>query len=533
MLQDTLALLNAVSQLDEISLAKLLENRLEAREILNIEILELVEKLLSASNIKEALKKLSYSQIGALRSKELIGSEQTLASLLSLGLLGIHNGSPCHLKAVKPQLDDSLETAKTDWRLPSFESSDDIHRTFTSTQKSVLLLREISRQPLSLNQSGSAPASVIQQLGERFNSSNEETSLLLDALLVAGFLIPKQKLSPASAKIELVPSANSDEWALSDHHARWLHFAQLIISNAPELISVQLSPDKNLISTFNSILDDHPLIDNQYREKLKNFVQMCELLGITNDGNFHPAIQLLLQEEPAKAFQAAAAHFPETVSGVIIQPDFSVIATGPLKPEQGLKLLELVHVVTPGLATTLQISPDSIKQAVANGWDPVEIGSFLRDISLTPLPQPLTFMLSELQTRQTESADFKTAQFQKTTDQPEQPQDKEVLKQSVSTSSIAESTARKILNTIKTKPHYSTLIVLEVAKRSKAKLYITLLIDDVAETLLVTPLSVSKDRFRALDQVRERELVIPLKAVTNIDLQDGPLDNKKLVGYNG
>ncbi|MEO7121591.1 MAG: helicase-associated domain-containing protein [Lacisediminihabitans sp.] len=121
----------------------------------------------------------------------------------------------------------------------------------------------------------------------------------------------------------------------------------------------------------------------------------AELLGITaNNAPSHPG-SLLLAGKTDAAEAAMAALLPPEVEQVYLQHDLSVVAPGPLTPRVDARLRSLADVESRALASSYRISASSLNRAMATGETAESLLAFLSSISLTGIPQPLDYLLTE------------------------------------------------------------------------------------------------------------------------------------------
>ena len=91
-----------------------------------------------------------------------------------------------------------------------------------------------------------------------------------------------------------------------------------------------------------------------------------------------------------------AALLPPRVSHVLVQADLTAIAPGPLSPDAARDLGALADVESRGGATVYRFSIASLQRAQRLGWTSDDILSALERRSTTPLPQPLTYLVRDL-----------------------------------------------------------------------------------------------------------------------------------------
>ncbi|MBK9738293.1 MAG: helicase-associated domain-containing protein [Actinobacteria bacterium] len=128
-------------------------------------------------------------------------------------------------------------------------------------------------------------------------------------------------------------------------------------------------------------------------------------LGLTGAGAMSTAGRLLLASltgppadrrlSAAEVATALNAALPDDIDHVLIQADLTIIAPGPLAASPSRTLRLLADVESRGHATVFRISEGSIRRALDAGWDAAAIHAVLADISSTPVPQPLTYLIDD------------------------------------------------------------------------------------------------------------------------------------------
>jgi hypothetical protein len=132
-------------------------------------------------------------------------------------------------------------------------------------------------------------------------------------------------------------------------------------------------------------------------------------LGLLVAGALSTAARLLLDTDAAtpaarrahaqRVASALSAALPTDVDHVLIQADLTIIAPGPLVASVARSLRLLADVESRGHATVFRISESSVRRALDAGWDAEAIHSLLAEISRTPVPQPLTYLIDDVARR--------------------------------------------------------------------------------------------------------------------------------------
>ncbi|MBA2443835.1 MAG: helicase-associated domain-containing protein [Nocardioidaceae bacterium] len=100
---------------------------------------------------------------------------------------------------------------------------------------------------------------------------------------------------------------------------------------------------------------------------------------------------------PASAPSTLESLLPPRVDHVMVQADLTAIAPGPLEAEAARDLGSLADVESRGGATVYRFSPASLQRAYRLGWRVPDIVSTLEKRSTTPLPQPLLYLVHDLE----------------------------------------------------------------------------------------------------------------------------------------
>ncbi|TDE94139.1 hypothetical protein EXU48_11895 [Occultella glacieicola] len=119
-------------------------------------------------------------------------------------------------------------------------------------------------------------------------------------------------------------------------------------------------------------------------------------LGLTGAGALGAPARLLLdgatEDQLARAF---ARDLPPSVDEIFVQGDLSGIVPG--RPGAGLAALlaASADVESRGAALTVRFTPTSIRRALDSGLTAESLTGRLREVSRTPLPQPLEYLIAD------------------------------------------------------------------------------------------------------------------------------------------
>jgi hypothetical protein len=133
--------------------------------------------------------------------------------------------------------------------------------------------------------------------------------------------------------------------------------------------------------------------------RIDQLAARSDILGLTIDGVWSPVAVSLLTDGIDAASATLAPSLPEEVDKVYIQNDLTIIAPGPLLPELDRTLRGLADLESRSHASTYRVSPMSVGRALSHGTTREAILGFLRGISLSGVPQPVEYVVSEAAAR--------------------------------------------------------------------------------------------------------------------------------------
>ncbi|MDT0268128.1 helicase-associated domain-containing protein [Streptomyces sp. DSM 44915] len=141
------------------------------------------------------------------------------------------------------------------------------------------------------------------------------------------------------------------------------------------------------------------------RERLaRTALVEAETLGVTGRGALAGYARPLLDRPAEPASVAAAAEllaplFPEPVDQVLLQADLTAVAPGPLRRDLRATMALAADVESTGGATVYRFTPGSIRRALDAGWSTDQLHAFLAEVSRTPVPQPLDYLVDDVARR--------------------------------------------------------------------------------------------------------------------------------------
>ncbi|MGH3097658.1 MAG: helicase-associated domain-containing protein [Streptosporangiales bacterium] len=143
-----------------------------------------------------------------------------------------------------------------------------------------------------------------------------------------------------------------------------------------------------------------PRSGGQWRAQLVEWtVREAEQLGCTGQGALTAYGRKLLAGERAAAVDALEPCLPQLVDHVLLQPDLTAVAPGPLRADVRGELAMLADVESTGGATVYRFTKGSVRRALDAGRTAAEIHEWLAAHSRTGVPQPLAYLVDDLASR--------------------------------------------------------------------------------------------------------------------------------------
>ena len=192
------------------------------------------------------------------------------------------------------------------------------------------------------------------------------------------------------------------EWTQQSAAARWRRLAQCWRDRIPAPLR-ELVARRSETLTATDLRDDvrwfYPAGGRWIDEGLDRLVGDAEALGLAVAGEPIEAGRLVLAGDIDRAARTLATHFPTQVDKVYLQHDLSIVSPGPLEPALDARLRGFADVEGRDLASTYRVSAASVNRGLAAGESADSILEFLGGLSLTGIPQPLSYLVGEAASR--------------------------------------------------------------------------------------------------------------------------------------
>ncbi|MDQ1679131.1 MAG: hypothetical protein QOC93_4275 [Actinomycetota bacterium] len=116
-------------------------------------------------------------------------------------------------------------------------------------------------------------------------------------------------------------------------------------------------------------------------------------IGLTGRGAMTSYGQALLAGEPAADLLRKL--LPDPLDHVLVQPDLTVVAPGPLEADLATELGLVADVESAGAATVYRVDAGSVRRALDAGRTAGELHALFAKRSRTPIPQALTYLIDD------------------------------------------------------------------------------------------------------------------------------------------
>ncbi|MGK9146370.1 helicase-associated domain-containing protein [Plantibacter flavus] len=254
-------------------------------------------------------------------------------------------------------------------------------------------LHELDREPARLLGRGAPSMPDLKRLATAAASTPEEVELALSVAAAAG-------LTHAVASTIRV-SAEGETWLASTTPARWTTLATAWEAAIPgalrdRIVSAYRRGASDLVEELSWW---YPLAGDAVRVPGAAVAAVAALLGVVADGSTSSIGRLLLDGDVDAAAAELAAGLPAEVSQVVLQDDLTVIALGPPTAELDARLRSIAEPEGRAQASRYRITSQSVTRALAAGETAESVLEFLGSVSLTGMPQPLRYLVSEAEQR--------------------------------------------------------------------------------------------------------------------------------------
>lgn len=288
-----------------------------------------------------------------------------------------------------------------------------------------------SAEPAASLRSGGLGVRELRKLAKELDVTEPVVALLVEVTCAAGLIEAAPEIEPHWA-----PTPAYDRWRTLPPEQRWLILAQgwWQMSRLPGLVGERDERDKALAalsaelersgapadrrrvllalaaaapgsapsreSLIELLVWTAPRRGGRLRDLVLGWVLAeAESLGITARGGLSSAGRALLDGDTTAAARGLHQHLPAPLEHVLIQPDLTVVAPGPLHRELAQEIALVADIESTGGATVYRICDTSLRRALDAGRSTAELHELFASRSRTPVPQALTYLVEDVARR--------------------------------------------------------------------------------------------------------------------------------------
>jgi hypothetical protein len=267
-------------------------------------------------------------------------------------------------------------------------------RAFATAKATVELVVELRHEPARELAKGGLAIPDLKRLASAAAVDLDEVQSLHSVAARAGLIVLDTGL--------WLPTDAADDWMVRSTPDVWSALAVAWLHDLPRDIRRLLAGRSHDAwdSEFHSLVSwQYPAAGDGLVDAVAAHVRDAEQLGIIARSTPSTPGALLLEEGADAATAAMARLLPHEVRQVYLQHDLSIVSPGPLAPRLDARLRTMAAVESQALASSYRVSLASINRALTLGETAQSITEFLRELSLTGIPQPLSYLIAEASAR--------------------------------------------------------------------------------------------------------------------------------------
>ncbi|MBN8206812.1 helicase-associated domain-containing protein [Microbacterium esteraromaticum] len=340
------------------------------------------EALLESASIDRGLEALTLPEAQTVHAAVTGSSDATApAALDDLALLDADGRAPAPVAAAVTARGPVPHPAQTTVeRASDAVAARAAERAFTTIGAVADLLLATRSAPLSLVATGALSASERRQFAGAGNVEDLRTLAEM-----AGLVRPVDR--------ELRITAGAEEWLTASFGPRWAQVADAFRAALPRGIR-----SANGWLPAAHWPQAHPW-DPAWPARAAQLQRLAEHLGLLAEDGTEPEWAEPLRTGAAVDTSALEALLPTEVDRLFLQNDLTAIAPGPLVPALDNRLRAMTEHESAAQASSYRFTADALARALAEGETEQRILEFLREVSLTGVPQPLEYLLAQTAAR--------------------------------------------------------------------------------------------------------------------------------------
>lgn len=306
------------------------------------------------------------------------------SALIDLALLDDEGAVPPPVAAVVaeradvPDADPAVPPAASD-----AETASAAERASATVGALADLLLAARNTPLALVASGVLTAGERRRMAE----SGIETGTVDDLRALA----VTAGLARADERV-LVTTAAAEQWLASSFAVRWAVVTEAFRSGMPR--GIRSGTGWIAPAAWSGA---HPW-DASWPQVAERLRREAQLLGLETPSGAEPVWAATLRAGDEADTAPLSALLPSEIDKVFLQNDLTAIAPGPLHPALDNRLRAMTQHDS-AQASSYRFTAESVARALVDGETEASLTEFLSALSLTGLPQPLTYLLAQTAAR--------------------------------------------------------------------------------------------------------------------------------------
>lgn len=263
-------------------------------------------------------------------------------------------------------------------------------KAYATVTRVTELLIALQESPARLLAKGGLSLPEAKRLAAAADTDLDEVPLLLDLAVLAELVADEAGHTRSLAAV--------DEWRTQPVADRWSALADAWASSLPIELR-ELLADRVDARWGEGIADFvdwlYPAGGDALLRRLHLRGAQGDRLGVATDGRPSSIGAALVTAGAAAAARVLAPLVPPEVDKVYLQHDLTIVSPGPLAGPVDERLRRVAVMEAAGLAGRYRVTQESVTRAIALGETAESLVSFLGQVSLTGVPQPLEYLVRE------------------------------------------------------------------------------------------------------------------------------------------
>ncbi len=346
--------------------------------------------LLDPASVERFLVRMPRSELAALDA----GSPDERAALVASGVVRVDGALPRSVASVletlrsqHPSAFAPLDPPPAPGRAAADAEAAAAERVFASSAALADVLLSALQRPLGRTAAGPVSASDRKRLIEEGAVDDAgELDDLLESAVAAGLARGVDR--------EWLVTARGEAWLQASTIDRWTEVASGFAAALPAALR---TPDGGY-APVGDWREAFPL-DAEWPQRAALWRRAAEAWGLVTATGAETPWGAALRETGIADASSLAGHLPAEIDRIYLQADLSAIAPGPLTPSLDLRLRGIATRESRAQASTYRFTPASIAAGLTEGETAASITTFLSELSLTGIPQPLAYLVESTAAR--------------------------------------------------------------------------------------------------------------------------------------